>query len=865
MQGKRKPFALLMMATLIAGASVIARQGVESSTGTSGLISSDERGVVALDQTLRELTNPFTVMCVAHSPNGIDDGTLAYYHKRLGARVVIVLATRGEGEPTSTAGDYGNALGALRTREALDSARLIGADVYFLNLRHAGPAKSADEVLALWGHQEATLRLSTAMRLLRPDVLITMKARADDGYQQALSRLLLEMLNGSASQRQQDVPDPDQWQPSRWYEETQEQDASVTVELDEYDRVRGRSYADIGLEARRRRASYVSHLDRLTTDLRRRFYRQVGSAAEAVKTARQKSMLDDLQIPENLSASIKPPLVRGAPVLEAIGLRDALVESLKETLHEKRLEAAAESFRERYGAHFHRAARYTETLERALAIALGLEISISLSDDVLVRGQKVTARITLKNGSPQPVSAVLKAPNTLPIGQSPPEMKAAEPTGATPGGVTSMEIEYETPAGAPYTLPQAERLYDERYYAVGSALPGAQPAAAFGNRMLIVADVLIGEVSIPVAAATRFDVVPFVEVDTIPFALVKNWETPRDIEIHVRLKNRTAGALTGTLWVVPLALAKDDYEPVRLTFTKQDEETVVKLKLTLPVLKPPLSPDMLLEFRREPATPSEPLGSARIVIKAGEFDITEGIRVGYIKGPGNWLPRALTALGVEHKEITEEHLFRAEHGNITPSDTASDKPAESSRLCGGLNGIDTLIIDDDAVALRPGLTACNPCLLEYAKRGGNLVVLRQRADDWNLILCGSRFAPYPLALSAERIASEAAAVKIVDDAHPIVTSPNKLTPKDFEGWSFERASSVALRWADEYSGPLETGDPGEDARRGVLLVARHGEGSFIYLSLALRPQLSDGNAGAFRLLANLISFAKVTRQGESPR
>jgi hypothetical protein len=95
--------------------------------------------------------------------------------------------------------------------------------------------------------------------------------------------------------------------------------------------------------------------------------------------------------------------------------------------------------------------------------------------------------------------------------------------------------------------------------------------------------------------------------------------------------------------------------------------------------------------------------------------------------------------------------------------------------------------------------------------------------------------------------------------------PNILTQKDFEGWSFERASSVAIGWGDGYSAPLETGDPGEDARRGVLIVARHGEGSFIYSALALRPQLLEGHAGAYRLLANLISFGKVIKQGETTR
>src|SRR5262245_29538954 len=62
----------------------------------------DERGVVALDQALRELTNPFTVVSIAARPGDEDDGALAYVRKKLGARVVTLFATRGEGEDSPT-------------------------------------------------------------------------------------------------------------------------------------------------------------------------------------------------------------------------------------------------------------------------------------------------------------------------------------------------------------------------------------------------------------------------------------------------------------------------------------------------------------------------------------------------------------------------------------------------------------------------------------------------------------------------------------------------------------------------------------------------------------------------------------------
>src|SRR5712691_303111 len=84
----------------------------------------DERGIVALDQALREITNPFTVLSIAARPGDEDDGTLAYVRKKLGVRAVILFATRGEGVDSPTRAELDHELGAVRTREAIEAARV---------------------------------------------------------------------------------------------------------------------------------------------------------------------------------------------------------------------------------------------------------------------------------------------------------------------------------------------------------------------------------------------------------------------------------------------------------------------------------------------------------------------------------------------------------------------------------------------------------------------------------------------------------------------------------------------------------------------------------------------------------------------
>jgi hypothetical protein len=48
-------------------------------------------------------------------------------------------------------------------------------------------------------------------------------------------------------------------------------------------------------------------------------------------------------------------------------------------------------------------------------------------------------------------------------------------------------------------------------------------------------------------------------------------------------------------------------------------------------------------------------------------------------------------------------------------------------------------------------------------------------------------------------------------------------------------------------------DPTEPPRKGSLLVARYGKGTFIYTGLAFFRQLPAGVPGAYRLFANLLT------------
>jgi LmbE family N-acetylglucosaminyl deacetylase len=812
----------------------------------------DERGIVALDQTLRSLGNPFTILAIAAHPNDVDEGLLAYYRKNLGARTVIAFATRGEGGESTSRGELNQELGLVRTREALDMARALGADAFFLNLRDFGYSKSAEEALAVWGHDEALRKLVRAIRLLRPDVIVTNRdARAGDGQQQAMARLALEAFKAAADAKTAPTAASEAWQAQRLFQRTDEDSPETSINLGELNQIRGRTYAEIALAARKRLESYGAHNDRLAE---RVHYKLAASASdEALKPG--SGLFDGIKLPENLARSIAPPRAGDLSLIEAIAIKERLIDALREKLIEKRAEGTPDELRARHGAEFFRVIRFTETLERAIALALGLTFEIRFTDRVAVPGQKLVARVALRSGSSYSMPVVFHMPEQL---GDKPAYKQSETMEIPAGGVAAQEVSYEIAKDAPLTLPRADHLYDEEYYPLGSMLPGAQPAEAVGNRLIATAEVGLGLVTIPLSAIARFDIAPVVEISTIPFAIVEDWTKPREIEFPVRVHNYTPGALDGALWVVPLALNEDDYEPAHISFAREDEEVTLRMKLRLPVLKPPLAPDLLIEFRRERPAPAAPLGSVRVAVKATGFEVADQIKVGYIRGPDSSLDLALTELGVEHVELTTDAINVVEHGN-------GSQAQQALRGCADLTRFDTIIVDRLAYSARPDAQTCNRCLLRYVRQGGNLIVFYQQPDDWNLILARPQFAPFPIKLSKDRITLESTAVKALDPEHILMSKPNRITEKDFEGWVVERAVFVPREWSAEYTPLLESNDAGEEARRGGLLIARYGEGTFIYTTYNWHRQLLAANPGAYRMLANMVSLPKVSKAETKPQ
>jgi LmbE family N-acetylglucosaminyl deacetylase len=227
---------------------------------------------------------------------------------------------------------------------------------------------------------------------------------------------------------------------------------------------------------------------------------------------------------------------------------------------------------------------------------------------------------------------------------------------------------------------------------------------------------------------------------------------------------------------------------------------------------------------------------ATLTVRPVDVQVAPGLRVGYVMGTGDEVPKAIAQLGITPHLIDSQEL-----------------------LSGDLSRYDTIVLGVRTYTAQPALAQANARLLEWVKAGGTLVVEYQGPEfDHN-------YGPYPLTLGAnpgeasERVVDEKSTVRLLTPGDPLLNFPNRIGTEDFEGWLEERGHGFAAHWDPRYTALTETADAGQDPQRGGLLTAAYGRGRYIYIAYALYRQLPEGVPGAYRLLANLLSAGHEAR------
>ena len=220
-------------------------------------------------------------------------------------------------------------------------------------------------------------------------------------------------------------------------------------------------------------------------------------------------------------------------------------------------------------------------------------------------------------------------------------------------------------------------------------------------------------------------------------------------------------------------------------------------------------------------------------VKVVKLDVGELTgRIGYIMGAGDELPFSLEQIGYQV--------------DILDKDDVS---------AGNLARYDAVILGIRAFNTVQWLSFKNQELFDYVKKGGNVIVQYNTSHQ----LVTEEIAPFPLRLSRDRVTVEEAPVKFLRPKHPVLNTPIKLSPSDFDGWVQERGLYFPGEWSKEFVPLLGMNDPGEEEKQGSLLVAPYGKGFYCYTGISFFRELPAGVPGAYRLLINMVSLGKADK------
>ncbi|MFZ4103630.1 MAG: PIG-L family deacetylase [Sediminibacterium sp.] len=244
----------------------------------------------AIFSQLKQMEVLGSVLYIAAHPDDENNAFLPYLTKELRYRTAYLSLTRGDGGQNLIGKEQGIELGLIRTQELLAARMQDGAEQYFSTAYEFGYSKSAKEALAIWDHQKVLSDVVWVIRKFQPDIIITRfpgDARAGHGHHAASSIIAQEAYTAAADPNmfpEQFKYGVQPWKAKRILWNTfnfgtvnTTNDNQLKIEVGGYNPTIGKSYGEIGAEARtmhksqgegrpRRRGSYFEFFQHLNGD-----------------------------------------------------------------------------------------------------------------------------------------------------------------------------------------------------------------------------------------------------------------------------------------------------------------------------------------------------------------------------------------------------------------------------------------------------------------------------------------------------------------------------------------------------------------------------------------------------------------------
>jgi LmbE family N-acetylglucosaminyl deacetylase len=818
-------------------------QCAANSAAAPPLLVPEQMNSAQIQLALDKLNVLGRVLYIAAHPDDENTNLMALWANGSLYETAYLSITRGDGGQNLIGPELRERLGVIRTEELLAARRIDHGKQFFSRAIDFGFSKTAEETMRIWDHDKILSDVVWVIREFRPDVIVTRFSPEDQlthGHHTASAILAREAFAaaGDPNRFPEQLAFVKPWHPTRLVWNTSpfffrnrnlpfDPTGLTVLEAGGYNPLLGKAYTEIAA------ASLSMHKSQGVGSPPRR-----GARKEYFKLLEGQPMMSSLfegidmswsrvANSESVAGEIRQiisqfhPADPAASVPELLKLRQTM-SGIKDAswVPEKKAE-----------------------LDQIIAACLGLHVEASINNETVMPGETAAIKLEAINRCNVPVILQeVRFPNS---GDS---VKIDAPLPSDE--LVSKDLSCRIPENAPYSQPYwlrkpgtlgAFAVDDQQLIGLPEnppELPVEIVLQVNGQELRYIVDTKYRTVD-PVAGELRRSLVigPPVFAKVADSVLIFPTNQPKPVSIHV---TAATGPIKGALKLaVPQGWAVDPAS-VPIDLKGADAQTTA----TFTVKPPSQNSEGMLQaivsvngrdYSFERVRISYPHIGVHTLMPPAEVRLVradirkKGDRIGYIPGAGDDVPESLQQIGYSVKILSE-------------SDITAKNLAQFSAVVLGIRASNT----------QERISNWLPELFAYVKAGGLAIAQYNTLAE----LKTEQFGPYPLEISRDRATDENAEVRILAPNHPLMTTPNKITSTDFEGWVQERGLYFPKKWDPAWTPILSCNDPKEKPLDGGLLVAKFGKGFFVYTSYSWFRQLPAGVPGAYRLFANMLSLGR---------
>lgn len=791
-----------------------------------------------------------TALYVAAHPDDENQRMISYLDNNLKARTVYLSLTRGDGGQNLIGPELKELLGVLRTQELLQAREVDGGEQRFSRAIDFGFSKHPDETLEIWDKEKVLSDVIQVIRELKPDIIINRfdhrSPGSTHGHHTASAMLSYEAFDLSNDKNvypdQLNTLEP--WQPKRiffntswWFYGSREKFENAdksnlsTVDI-------GVFYPELGLSnneiaALARSQHKCQGFGQLTSR---------GSTKEYLEFLKGEPLQDNSNLFEGVNTTWTR-IMGGEKIGEILKEVEMNFNFKNPAVHLKNLTEAYKLLQNIEDEHWKKLK--LKHLKEIILWCGGIYLEANPAQASAIPGDSLQLSIEVLNRSNAPITLTeLNIGNGL--------FSNSYNTNLQENQKVNFDVQLRTPSDIPYTSPYwlKEKGNLGVYKVTNENLIGLPetPVAMTSVFTLDINGVKIDFEKPIVRTFSRPDKgelkEPFVMLPEVTLSFKEDVfifsnDAAKNIEVQVKPgRDDVQGYIRPQLpegWIVNpkeiqfANIKKGDVKSFYFEVTPPENESIGTIAVLADVLGKTFSKSLVeISYDHIPKQSVLLPAEAKIV----RLNIKKrGNLIGYIVGAGDKVPESLAQIGYTVETIDVDNLQLNQ-----------------------LSKYDGIVMGIRAYNVVEALKFKQTILLEYVKKGGNLIVQYNTANRWRGQF--ENIAPYELTISRDRVTNEFADVAIIAPNHPLVNYPNKIEESDFDNWVQERGLYFPNEWSKEFTPIFSMNDKGEDAKKGSLLVASYGKGNYIYTGLSFFRELPAGVPGAYKIFANMLSLGR---------